>query len=223
MSDFMPFIIFGVVFVVILVVVFLKSRAGSKARAERFKTMGFTPVEQDSALVELITRMENNAGYRYSVKDPMKAAVHGKEVFFYEKSRQRTGHIYATEEFLFPLTRKSEQGLMLFVKPSDLASGMATKLIGAVATGAWDAQPDDLQKLEIPTDLAESNLIGAMGPAGTRLDDLIDRQMLNRMMHAGDFNAFIILCRDEYCSFSSPQPRMPLDMEKSWSFIRELI
>lgn len=39
----------------------------------------------------------------------------------------------------------------------------------------------------------------------------------------GDFNAFIILYRDGLCSFSSPQPRMPLDMEKAYAFICELV
>lgn len=223
MPEIMPFIIFGVVFIIIVAVLFLKSRAGSKARTKRFQAMGFTPMKEDSELVETITRMENNTEYGYSVKDPMKAAVKGKDIYFYEKSRYRTGHIYATEEFLFPLTRKSGQGLMLFVKPGNIPAGTATKLIGALATGAWDAQPDDLQKLEIPPDLTDTNLIGAMGPAGTSLDDLMERRTLNRMLHAGDFNAFIILCRDGLCSFSSPQPRMPLDMERAYAFICELL
>lgn len=223
MPEYLPFVIFGIVFVGIIVVVIVKTRAGSKARVQRFMGMGFTPVEDDAALVEKITRLENNAGYRYSVKDPMRAEIKGGEIYFYEKSRRRSDDLYVAEEFLFPLTRSSGQGLMLFLKPTNIPSGTATKLIGAVATGAWDAQPDDLRKLEIPMDLRDSNLIGAMGPAGASLDDLIDRQTLGTLMQVGDLNGFLVLCRDSLCSISSPVPRMPLDVERVWSFLQSLV
>jgi hypothetical protein len=112
---------------------------------------------------------------------------------------------------------------MLFVKPSEIAAGTATKLIGAVATGAWDSQPDDLAKLAIPVDLQGTNLIGALGPAGASLYDLIDAETLSQMMGAGDCGASIVTCRGELCSLCSLSPRMPLDLERAIPFIRDLV
>ena len=154
---------------------------------------------------------------------PSKANLSGKEIYLYQKERRRTGSIYVAEEMLLPLSRPSDAGLMLFVKPSNISAGIATKLIGAVATGAWDSQPDDLSKLEIPVDLQGTNLIGALGPAGASLYDLIDAETLSRFLGAGDCGASIIHCRGELCSMSSVDPRMPLDLEKTIPFLRDLV
>jgi hypothetical protein len=64
----------------------------------------------------------------------------------------------AEEEILFPLKRPCTKGLVLTVKPSCLAPGLATRLMGAIATGPWDAQPDDLRRFELPPDLKNTNL-----------------------------------------------------------------
>ncbi|MHC4944676.1 MAG: hypothetical protein ACYTG7_16790 [Planctomycetota bacterium] len=222
MSEYLPFILFAAVFVVVVAMIMIWSHARSNALMQRLMELGFSPLPDDGPLLEKITRLENNSEYRYSIRQPMRATKHGREFFFYEKSRHRTGSIYAAEEFLVPLTRPSSQGVMLFIKPSDLPAGMATRLIGAVATGVWDSQPDDLVKLELPADLEGSNLIGALGPEGASLYDLVDRAILDRMMQAGDFGAYIVMCRDEWCSFGSPQSRMPFDIEKAWPFLCDL-
>jgi hypothetical protein len=222
MSEYLPFILFGVVFVVVVAVVMMRSRAKSGARMQRLMEMGFAPLPDEAPLLERVTKLENNSEYRYSVDIPMRAKRGYDEIFFYQKCRHRAGSIYAAEELLFPLSRPSNEGLMLFIKPSDLTAGTASRLIGAVATGAWDAQPDDLAKLEIPAELEGSNLIGALGPEGTTLHGLMDRATLDRMMQVGDFGVLIVLCRDEWCSLGSPQARMPLDIKQAWSFLGEL-
>jgi hypothetical protein len=224
MTELLPFILFGLAFAVVIAVVMIRGRASRAARLQRLAEMGFSAApDEKETLAERITGMENNTGYHYSVAQPMRANLSGKDVYFYQKSRHRSGSSYAAEELLLPLSRPSEAGLMLFVKPSDIPAGTATKLIGAVATGAWDAQPDDLAKLAIPVDLQGTNLVGAMGPAGASLYDLIDADRLSRMLGAGDCGAFIILCRGDLCSMSSPSHQMPLDLDKAVPFIRDLI
>lgn len=224
MMELLPFILFGLVFAAVIVVIVIRGRASRAARLQRLAEMGFSPApEETEALAEKIAWLENNAGYHYSVAKPTRANLSGKDVYFYQKSRHRSGSIYVAEELLLPLSRPSEAGLMLFVKPSGIPAGTATKLIGAVATGAWDAQPDDLSKLELPVDLQGTNLVGAMGPAGASLYDLIDADQMSRMLGAGDCGAFIILCRGELCSTSSPSHQMPLDLDKAVAFIRDLI
>jgi hypothetical protein len=224
MMELLPFILFGLAFAAVIAVVAVRSRRSRAARLQRLAEMGFSAApEEKEALAEKITWLENNSGYRYSVAQPTRVNLSGKDVYFYQKSRHRSGSIYAAEELLLPLSRPSQAGLMLFVKPSDIPAGTATKLIGAVATGAWDAQPDDLTKLALPVDLQGTNLVGAMGPAGASLYDLIDTDRLSRMLGAGDCGAFIILCRGDLCSMSSPSHQMPMDLDKAVPFIRDMI
>jgi len=224
MMELMPFILFGLAFAAVVVVIVVRGRTSRAARLQRLVEMGFSPApEETETLVEKITWLENNAEYRYSVAQPTKAILSGKEVYFYQKSRHRSGSIYAAEELMIPLSRPSSEGLMLFVKPSGIPAGTATKLIGAVATGAWDSQPDDLAKLAVPIDLQGTNLVGALGPAGFSLYDLIDATALSQMLGAGDCGALIVLCRGELCSLGSPSLRMPLDLEKATPFLRDLL
>jgi hypothetical protein len=112
--------------------------------------------------------------------------------------------------------------LTVFVKPTQLPAGTATNLIGAVATGAWDSQPDDLAKLEIPVDLRDTNLIGLLGPAGTSLYDLVDSSTLSVLQHVGDHGALVVMCRGEWCSLAATSLRMPLDLDKLWPLVAGL-
>jgi hypothetical protein len=144
----------------------------------------------------------------------MRAALGNQTIYYYWKERGRGKEVVATEELLVPLRRPSEAGLVLVVKPSSLPSGMASRLIGSVATGAWDAQPDDLKRMELPPDLSGTNVIGALGPAGTSLFDLIDMGSLRTLEGAGDCGATTVMCRGEWCSLVSGSSRMRLDVEK---------
>jgi hypothetical protein len=223
MQQYLPFILIGLAFVAVMMWLTLKSRQGKAAQAHKLEQMGFSPCDGEAgALVEKVTRLENNAGYRYRIQRPMRVLLDGKFVYFYTKSRHRQDEVVAAEEFLFPLKRPSQQGLTLFVKPSNVPAGAVTKLIGAVATRAWDSQPDDLTKLEIPTELQGTNLIGALGPAGASLYDLIDNSTLSLLQNVGDCGALIVICRGEWCSLSSPSARMPFDLDRIWPVIRQL-
>ena len=110
-----------------------------------------------------------------------------------------------------------------FVKPTGLQAGTATRLIGAVATGDWDAQPDDLNKIEIPLDLQGTNIIGALGPHGASFHDLIDSQTVPLMQRMGDAGVMTVMCRDMSCSLSSPSARMPFTLEKLWPLLERLV
>ena len=221
MITFLLFIIFGLLVVALIVWLVLNDRRSKAARSRKLSQIGFLPCTSEAeTLADKVTWLENNAEYRYSAQNPMRASLHGKTVYYYNKSRRRQGHIVETDEFLIPLTRPSSEGLMLFVKPSNLAEGTATQLIGTVATGAWDSQPDDLTKLEIPIELKGSNILGALGPSGASLNDLIDSAALALMQQVGDAGVLIVTCRGEWCSLASPSGRMKLDLDKLLPIIR---
>lgn len=223
MAQFLPFILLGIVLVAVVVWVVLKNRASSTARAQQLLRLGFSPCPGEAhALAERIKWLENNSEYRYSVKDPMQASLDGNTAYYYTKSRRWSEDVVSTQEFLVPLKRPSADGVMLFVKPRALPGGTGANLIGAMATAGWDAQPDDLTKLEIPVELRGSNLIGALGPTGASLYDLIDAGTLATMQQVGDGGAPIVTCRGEWCSFTSPGPLMPFNLDRIWAVIREL-
>ena len=200
-----------------------RSRASDAARKERLQALGFAPCPDEAeSLVEKVTQLENNSEYRYTVERPHRASLRAQPAYYYSKFRHRQGSIVGADELLIPLRRPSPAGLTLFVKPTGVPAGTATKLIGAVATGAWDSQPDDLQKLEIPVDLQHTNLVGILGPSGASLYDLIDPATLSALQHVGDHGALVVMCRGQWCSLAATSPRMPLDLDKLWPLVSGL-
>jgi len=221
--EMLPFAVFGVAFLALVVWLALRGRASAAARKERLQALGFVPCPDEAAsLVKKVKWLENNSEYRYTVEKPYRASLRGQPAYSYSKFRRRQGHIVGADELLIPLRRPSPQGLMLFVKPTGLQAGTATKLIGAVATGPWDSQPDDLTKIEIPVDLRHTNLIGVLGPSGASFYDLIDQGTLSALQHVGDHGAVVVICRGEWCSLAAASPRMPLDHVKIWPLVSGL-
>ena len=223
MSELLPFVLFGVAFAVLVAVVLRKGRASKEARRVKLASLGFEPCDSETdTLTERIRELENNRAYRCSIEAPLRATLGGKPVYHYTKSRHRQGWSAAAEEILLPLERPSSQGLVLFIKPTPLQAGTATHLIGAIATGGWDSQPDDLKALDIPPDLKGTNLIGALGPQAASFYDLIDGQTMTLMQHLGDAGVMIVNCRDAWCSLSAPSLRMPFDLDQLWPLLDRL-
>ncbi len=184
----------GVVVVGLVVWTVVAQRGRNLAQGEVLEELGFRPCpEQQQWLEETVARIENNRGFRYEVRDP-KRLPGEPAVYHYVKMRHRDTRedAVAEEEILFPLKRASAAGVVLTVKPSSLAPGLATRMLGALATGPWDAQPDDLQRLEIPPDLKNTNLVGVLGPSGARLYDLVDASTLSVVQGLGDAGGMFV-------------------------------
>jgi len=224
LMELLPFILFGVAFAAVVAWAVTKGRGRAAARVRTLVTMGFAPAPADAeTLAEEVSRHENNSEYRYRVSEPMRASVHGKSVWFYAKERATQGSIVSAHEFRFPLRRPSAEGLVLFYKPSALASGMTTTLIGNLATEGFDSQPDDLTRLEIPVDRKHGNLIGALGPTHGSLYELIDAKALAALEPVGDFGALVVVCRGDWCSLASSTTRMELDLVRLWPVVQQLV
>lgn len=222
--ELLPFILFGIGFVALIVWVVVKGRADRAARSQTLCRMGFAPCpSEEGALAEQVARHENNSEYRYRVEDPLRASLDGKSVWFYTKQRTRQGSVVAAHEFRFPLDRNSSEGLVLFFKPSSLRSGTSATLVGRLTTSGWDAQPDDLTRLEVPVELQQSNLIGILAPAGAELYQLIDSKDLAAMQQLADFGVLVVTCRGGWCSLASSSTRMKLDLERLWPVIQQLV
>ena len=136
MPEYLPFILVGVVVVILLVWSIktqIKRSRGLKAALDQ---LGFQPCpEKKSWLEETVTRIENNKEFRYEVREP-KRLPGEPAVYYYIKYRHGgvRENAVAEEEILFPLKRPSLDGLILIVKPSPLAPGLATRMMGAIAT-----------------------------------------------------------------------------------------
>ncbi|MGH7391020.1 MAG: hypothetical protein ACREM3_16410 [Candidatus Rokuibacteriota bacterium] len=96
-------------------------------------------------------------------------------------------------------------------------------MLGAIATGPWDAQPDDLRRLELPPDLANTNLVAALGPAGAGLYDLIDSRTLSVVQGLGDAGGMFVRCREAWCAVSSTSAQIPFRVTALVARIRPLL
>ena len=224
--ELLPFGLFGLVFVALIVWFVRMARADRKKRLETLARLGFAPCQSDAErelLVGEITRFEHNAAFRYRVDDPMRAPLGTDPVWFYIKERSRQGSVVAAPEFRFPFCRDSSDGVVLFFKPSNLRSGTSATLIGKMTTSGWDSQPDDLTRLEVPPDLGQTNLIGILAPAGASLFELIDPKSLATLECVADHGIMEVRFRDGWCCFSSSSTRMKLEIDRIWSIIEALM
>lgn len=224
-----PLLLFAAAFVALFAVmaalVIARTVRTSRAHRATLERLGFVPCEAErDALRERIERLENNAGYRYTIERPVRALLERDPVYFYRKLRRRgQSNAFATDEFLVPLRRPRPDPLVLYLKPSSLTEGLSTRLIRRLATADWDAQVDDVVKLELPAELAESNVLGALGPPGTHLHQLLSPGQMVRLLQAGDRGLYIITCRGDDCTLATPSGQTNLDLDRVWAFISDLV
>jgi hypothetical protein len=216
----------GVVVVFVSITLGVRAnRAKQEARRMELQRLGFVPCEEKKDwLRATVTMIENNKGYEYEIRNPYRLTG-SAEVYYYSKRRggPKTDDAFGEEEVLFPLKRPSSQGLLIAVKPSALGHGRATRLIGSIATGPWDTQPDDLERIEVPAELKTSNLLGALGPAGARLYDLADAGTLSVLQRLGDAGAISIHFRGEWCTVSSGGSKPPFRLADLLAHLRPLL
>jgi hypothetical protein len=227
MTTYWPLLLAGLVAVSLIVWSIYFQRGRRRAQIGALEQLGFRPCQdQKSKLEEIINRIENNQGFRYEVRDAKQLAGE-RPVYHYIKMRHRDADpdvaAVAEEEILFPLKRPSAAGLLLTVKPSSLAPGLATRLTGAIATGPWDAQPDDLHRLDIPPDLKNTNLVGALGPPGAKFYDLVDTSTLSVVQGLGDAGGILVRFRDSWCTVASTSRQIPFRLDELVARIRPLL
>jgi hypothetical protein len=225
MSSYLPFVVVGLIAVGLLLWKIVSQRKAQLGQKLTLEQLGFRPCpDEKSWLEETITRIENNREFSYEVRDPERL-LGEPAVYHYVKMRHRYADeaAVAEEEILFPVKRQSVAGLVLTVKPSSLPPGIATRMMGAIATGPWGAQPDDLHRLEIPLDLKDSNLVGALGPPGANLYDLVDTSMLSVVKGLGDAGGILVRLRDSWCSVASTSAQIPFRVDELVARIRPLL
>ncbi len=225
MSSYLPFVVVGLLAVALLIWKVVAQRREQHGRKSALEQMGFQPCpERKSWLEETIAHIENNHEFTYEVRDPKRLPG---EPAVYHYIKMRHGYAdepaVAEEEVLFPVRRSSSAGVVLTVKPSSLASGLATRLMGAIATGPWDTRPDDLHRLEIPRELKDTNLVGALGPRGANLYDLVDTSVLSVVQGLGDAGGILVRLRDSWCSVASTSAQIPFRVDDLVARIRPLL
>ncbi len=187
---------------------------------------GFQPCPEERArLEEIVTGIENNKGHRYEVKEPRRLpgepAIH-----YYVKVRHSDAgedNPMVEEELLFPLKRPTGAALELVVKPSSIPAGLASRIMGSVATGPWDAQSDDLVRLELPPDLRDTNLLGALGAPGARLYDLVDSGTLSVVQGLGDAGGMFVRFREGWCAVAGVSHQVPFKVDEIIARVRPLL
>jgi hypothetical protein len=223
-----PWVVAAVVLAVVALAVwtFTAHRKQQKALQGLLDRLGFTPCPNEKAALEaLVKRLVNDRDHQYEVEQPRR--LQGEPaVYYYVKVRDsdRTEKERdAGDELLFRVRRRSNAGLVLVVKPSSIGPGVASRLLSAVATAPWDTQPDDLVRLELPADLKDTNLIGALGPKGASLYDLVDGRILSVVQGLGDAGAMTVRFRDDLCSLEAGHWQVPFKVDELLARMRPLL
>jgi hypothetical protein len=200
-------------------------QAKQQVRKAALERLGFFPCpDRKTWIEETITAIENMPKFTHQVREPRKL-IGSSEVYYYHATSHSDANEETTwkEEVLFAHPRPSRAALMLFVKPTALKTGWATRLLTKVVTMPWDARPADLEKIDIPAELQNSNLFAALGPPGARLYDLIDPRALTTLLAVGDVGALSITCRDAWCTISGGSPPKGFELRDLLARIRPLL
>lgn len=225
MSSTLLFALLGLLAVSLVVWSVTAQRRRHQAQERDVERLGFSPcLDRKQWLEDTVAGIENNQGVRYSVRDP-KWLAGVSPVYYYVKWRNSSAdeHSVAEQEILFAVKRPSQAGLVLMVKPSSLARGLATRMLGSLATGPSDAQPDDLRRLDLPPDLSETNLLGALGPPGASFYDLVDTRVLSVVQGLGDAGGMCVRFRDGWCAVASAGAHTPFRLVELVARIRPLL
>jgi len=199
--------------------------ARRKAMLESLAGLGFRPCpEENESLEATIARIEDRSGSTYTVKDARRRRG-DPPVYFFVKWRRSTGDDLAVpeDELLFPVLRRTGAGVVLTLKPSALAHGRATRLIQTIAKSRIGESSTDLALLELPPRLRESNVLAALGPAGSKLEDLVPAAVLAVVKDFGDAGVLQVRFRDTWCAVSGIGMRIPFQVEALLLRIRPLL
>jgi hypothetical protein len=226
MQIFVVFVLSVLVAIVLVTYGVRAHHAKREAHKQELQRLGFFAcTDRKGWLEETVAAIQNDKEHRYEVRDPARLTG-DREVYYYTKVRHGSNprnDALVEEEVLFRTKQPSARPVMLAVKPSAIKSGLATRILRSVAAGPWDTRPDDLERLELPPDLQNSNLLGALGPRGARLYDLVDAGTLAVVQRLGDAGGMWILMRDGWCAVASGGKEKPLRLAELLSHLRPLL
>jgi hypothetical protein len=216
----------GVVALVVMIAMSVAAqRRKSKEQAEAVALLGFRDCPEKAAwLQQRVLAIENNKDDTYRV-EKARSTGGSPPVYYYTKRRDADEgeQPYAEEELLFQLRRPAKGTIFLVVKSSAIQPGLATRLISQVATGPWDTQADDLAKVELPPDIQNTNILGALGPKGAAFYDLIEPGAVSVFQGIGDAGGLFIRMRGEWCSISNTSHQIPFRVDQIVERMRPLI
>jgi hypothetical protein len=223
MHDLIPAVVATLLLVALASGFLFRDRARRTARKRELSRMGFAPsADRVEELVDIVTEVENNSAYWYSVDHPMQIVVDGRVCYIYTKLRMRRTRVDAVEEFLVSLTRPSKEGLLLLVETSTLPLRSVRQWAETLHPGIPQWYPCDLMELGLTSGIDRGRIVGAFGPPGVPLNDLIDIQTFDRIRQMGDLGVSTITFRGDWCIFSAASARTTLGVGGLLSLCNEL-
>jgi hypothetical protein len=213
-DNVIPAVVSSLFLIALAIGFFLRDRARRLERKRALSAVGFKPcADETEFLVDVVTEVENNSVYWYSVDHPMQSVVGGKPCYVYTKLRMLRTRVDAVEEFLVSMSRPSKEGLLLLVETGSPPIRSVRHWGEMLHPGIRVWHPHDLTFLELPSDMDRGQIMGAFGPPGTRLLDLIDLQTFDRIKEVGDLGVSTITFRGDWCSFSCASARTTLSIK----------
>ena len=214
--------ILGIAAAALLVRTILRDIRKRKAMDAAIANLGFKPCPDDvPSLQETVRSIHSDSDVE--VRHAEKLTTRGGSVYRYEVRSGDSGTVTASEEFMLPLARKSDRPLVLFMMPDGLAEGFARAMLEKLTTAL---SPPNLAPLTVPAPLRPA-IFNALGPPGTKLEDLIDDRDLTALRHAARLGFFVARASGSTCALevlsNYGRRMMPaFDLTAAARFVREL-
>ncbi len=206
-----------------VILALVTSTRDASARRRFLEEHGFTSCSPEKP--DLEARVRALLGDRHThiqVLRPCLRRRSGPAVYFFTLHQYRTNvDARAARVFLLTLPRRTDQPCTLFLKPTGLREGWVTRGLRALLTLRAGIQADGLAPLELPPDPEVENLLGAWGPRGAAIRDLIDRDLLRLLVEAGNAGFLTVRCLGSDCLLEHPAS-LAWDHDRAWAFIARL-
>jgi hypothetical protein len=184
---------------------------------------GFTSCRDDKdALEARVRELIGDPRTCIQVLCPHRRLLQGRPVHFFTLHQRRDGQDgSAARVFLLALPRRTDLPCLLFLKPEGLKEGWVTRGLRALIKVRSGNCAGGLAPLRLPEGPEPGNLLGAVGPRGASIHDLIDRAALRVLLDGGGAGFLTVHLRGNDCLLEHPI-NMRWDLDQAWAFITRL-
>jgi hypothetical protein len=227
------FIIIGIVVVFGAVQGVRGTRKWSKKFIEGLAIAGFLPSPDEKEHIEKTVTMlfHQEANIINEITEIRKVTLNNKEVYFCDVNLGGKGRydLVFTDLFIFPLSAKTDQPLLLFLK-TDSADG--SEYVKDIITKKYMLsdlyKPDGLVALDLSKQPDLDAILYAYGESWNSLDSMLDSNLLQKVLQAGLHGFFVFYLGQGIAALLTlarykNHAIYKIDWTRQWQYVQELM
>ena len=207
----------------LVVKLILDERAQRGKRAAAMQALGFTDcpdhIDHIEDMIAFLSGDNSKSARTHTVSHPMLRQSNGERIYYIWIKESRSGDSTAwVETFLFPFARRVEQPVALMLSTQKTQAKIMKFVLGLAARMFGER----FTLLDMPRELEGSHILGAFGPRGCSLYDLLDSSVLSQVQHGAELGVNTFRAYQDWAAVSLDPKQKKADTAQVWPFIERL-